>query len=132
MRNTPIDKIKNWVEDKGYTLRFGNYDCVHYDEKEVVIYRNKHNQKHLIYSALHECGHVAIGNRDNYNRDYKSIVKADSVDGRHYRSNLYKYKKCKEEIDAWEEGYLIAKELGIRINKDEYDKYAAKNFVTYC
>lgn len=132
MRIKPFDKIKSWVEKKGYTLRFGNYDCVDYNEKEVVIYKNKHNPKHLIYSALHECGHVVIGNRDNYHLDYKSIVKADSVDGRHYRSNLYKYKKLKEEIDAWEEGYILAKELGIRINKDDYDKYAARNFVTYC
>ena len=133
MRNNlkSFEKIKSWVESKGYTLRFGVKDYVDYDEKEVVIYRNQHNYKHMVYSALHECGHIVVGNRDNYNRDYKSIVKAD-VDGRHYRSNLYKYKKLREEIEAWEEGYILGKELGLRINKDDYDKYAARNFVTYC
>lgn len=131
-RNKTFEKIKTWVEGRGYTLRFGSHDYVDYELKEVVIYKNKYNTKHLIYSALHECGHIVIGNRDNYHIDYKSIVKADSVDGRHYRSNLYKYKKLKEEIDAWEEGYVLSKKLGIIINKDEYDKYAAKNFVTYC
>lgn len=129
-KNT-LQKIKSWVESKGYTLRFGSYDCADYEKKEIILYKNKHSHKHLIYSALHECGHVVIGNSENYNRDYKSIVKADSVDGRHYRSNIYKYKKLKEEIDAWEEGFVIAKKIGIRINKDDYDKYAAKNFATY-
>lgn len=132
MRIKPFDKIKSWVEEKGYTLRFGSNDCVDYELKEVVIYKNKYNTKHLIYSALHECGHIVTGNRDNYHIDYKSIIKADSIDGRHYRSHLYKYKKLKEEIDAWEEGYILSKQLGIRINKDDYDKYAAKCFVTYC
>ena len=126
-----FEKIKSWVESKGYTLRFGVKDYVDYDEKEVVIYKNQYNSKHMVYSALHECGHIVVGHRDNYNRDYKSIVKAD-VDGRHYRSNLYKYKKLREEIEAWEEGYVLSKELGLRINKDDYDKYAARNFVTYC
>lgn len=131
INNKTLEKIKSWVESKGYSVRFGSYDCVDYDQKEVILYNNLHNRKHLIYSALHECGHVVIGNSDNYYRDYKSIVKADSVDGRHYRSNLYKYKKLKEEIDAWEQGYILGKKLGIRINKDDYDKYAAKNFCTY-
>lgn len=34
-------------------------------------------------------------------------------------------------MDAWEEGKNIAKELGIRLNKDKYDKYAAKWFMSY-
>jgi len=130
--NKSFEKIKSWVEEKGYSLRFGVIDQVDYDKKEVTIYQNQHSVKHLIYSALHECGHIVIGNRDTYHIDYKSIVRADSIDGRHYRSNLYKYKKLKEEIDAWEEGYVLGTKLGIRINKDDYDKYAAKNFVTYC
>ena len=127
-----FNKIKNWVEKKGYTLKFGKADYVDYSTKEVVVFQNQYNLKHQIYSALHECGHVIIGNSSNYYRDFKSIVKADTIDGRHYRSNLYKYKKLKEEIDAWEKGYKLAKKLGISINKDDYDKYAAKYFVTYC
>ncbi len=129
--NKKFEKIRNWIEDKGYSVRFGSYDCVDYATKEVVIYNNRYSTKHLIYSALHECGHVVLGNRDNYCRDFKSIIKADSVDGRHYRSNLYKYKKLKEEIDAWEEGYTLSKQLDIKIDKDDYDHYAARNFITY-
>ena len=36
------------------------------------------------------------------------------------------------QIEAWEEGFVLSKELGLRISKDDYDKYAARNFVTYC
>ena len=132
IKSKPFNKIKQWIESRGYTLRFGSHDYVDYDKKEVVIFNNLHNTKHLIYSVLHECGHVSIGNHKLYEKNYKSIVRADSIDARHYRSNLYKYKKIKEEIDAWEEGYKIAKKLHIRINKDEYDKYASSFLVTYC
>lgn len=130
--NKKFKKIRNWIESKGYSVRFGTYDCVDSNTKEVIIYNNRHSTKHLIYSALHECGHVImLGDRNNYCRDFKSVIKADCFDGRHYRSNIYKYKKLKEETDAWEKGYSLSKKLGIKINKDEYDNYAARNFITY-
>lgn len=125
-------RINRWVDDKGYTIRFGTSDYVDYDQKEVVLYKNKNSAKSIVYTSLHECGHIVIGHRKSYFKDYKAIVRADSVDGRHYRSNLYKYKKIKEEISAWEEGYRLANKLGIKIDKDDYDKFAAKNLVTYC
>jgi hypothetical protein len=121
-------KIQKWIYKKGYTLRFGMSDAVDYDKKEVILRRSQSN---ILFAALHECGHIVVGNKDNYHRDYKSIIKADTVDGRHYRSNLYRYKKIKEEIEAWEEGFKLSKKLGIDVDKDDYDKYASKYLITY-
>lgn len=113
-------KIRKWVYKKGYTLRFSVSDKVDYEKKEITLRRNQSN---IIFAALHECGHIVVDSKDNYHIDYKSIIKADTVDARHYRSNLYRYKKIKEEIEAWEEGFKLSKKLGIKVDKDEYDKY---------
>lgn len=126
--NKTFKKIRKWIYKKGYTLRFGINDYVDYEKGEVSLRRNQSN---IIFAALHECGHIVVSNKSNYDRNYKSIIKADNVDCRHYRSNLYRYKKIKEEIEAWEEGFKLSKKLGIKVDKDEYDKYASKYLITY-
>ena len=120
MSKRQLDKIHNWIETNGFTLKFSKKDTVDYDEKLITL--NK-NQKHLIYSALHECGHV-INNRKSSIKDCKILEKGS-------KTNLFKYKKLQDEINAWEEGYKLAKELKIRINKEKYDSYASMNFNTY-
>ncbi len=83
-----------------------------------------------IYSLLHESGHIIIGSKRSYVKEYKSIIKGN-VDGRHTRSNIYKYKKFKEEIDAWDLGYKLSKKLKLNIDRDKYENYAAKCVNTY-
>lgn len=127
--NRRIKRLVNWLSDQGYSFRFGIGDLVDYDEMCVVLYPNP-NQEFLLYTMLHECGHVRNGDSETFKKEFKSLSIADN-DSRHIRSNIYRYKKLKEEMDAWEEGKKIAKELGIRINKEKYDKYAAKWFMGY-
>lgn len=122
-------KIKKWSNKKKYTIKFGRVDQCDYDLKEIVVNRNQ-KDINIIYSALHECGHVILGSKKSYHKKFKSVVKAD-IDGRHSRSNIYRYKKLKEEIDAWERGYKLSKKLKLDINKDEYDVYASKYVNTY-
>ena len=127
--NKRIKRLVNWLSEQGYSFRFSIVDQVDWESDTVTVHPNP-NQEHLLYSLLHECGHIKIGNYDSYNKEFKSIAIAN-WDSRHSRSNIYRYKKLKEEMDAWEEGKNIAKECGIRLNKDRYDKYAAKCFMSY-
>lgn len=127
--NKRIKRIIDWLSEQGYSFRFSISDQVDWETSTVTVYPNP-NQEYLLYALLHECGHIAIGNYDSYKKEFKSISIADN-DSRHVKSNIYKYKKLKEEMDAWEEGKLLAKELNIRLNKEKYDKYAAKWFMTY-
>ena len=124
-----FNKIKKWVDKQGYAIRFGKSDFVDYDKKEVVLLRNQ-KDKFLIYSALHECGHVIIGTHKSYYKKYKAIERALN-DARHEKSDVYKYARFREEIDAWEQGYKLSKKLQLSVDKDDYDKYAAKCFKTY-
>lgn len=126
--NRDFRKIEKWILKNGYTIRFGIRDLVDYEKKEILL---RKNQKNLIYSALHECGHVILCNDKSYSKKYKSLLKAEMYDARHYKSNIYKYKKIKEEIEAWEKGLKLAKKLGIKINIDDYEIYASKYIMSY-
>lgn len=127
--NKRIKRLVDWISKQGYNFKFSNSDQVDWNTATVMVYPNP-NQEHLLYSLLHECGHVIVGNYNSYYKEFKSLTKAN-YDSRHCKSNIYRYKKLKEEMDAWEEGKNLAKKLKIRINKDRYDKYAAKWFMTY-
>lgn len=125
-------KIKKWIKNQGYTLKWGKNDFVDYQTKELTLYGGKNRSDiHQIYTALHECGHIVIANKKTYERDYKSLVIADDIDSRHMRSNVYKYKKLREEMMAWEEGYKLATKLGIKLDRHEFDVYSSKYFMTY-
>jgi hypothetical protein len=126
MAKRPFDKLLDWIEDNGYTVKFSRSDSVDYDEKVITLIRNN---KNLIFSILHECGHIIYNN--NKNKVDCRILDKGQFNRKFSRTNLYKYKKLQDEMLAWEEGYKLAKQLRVRINKHDYDAYAAKNFQTY-
>jgi hypothetical protein len=126
----PLEKIENWLTEIGYTLKWGKTDICDRRINQITITSSLTGNNKL-FSILHECGHAILFTTHGYNVQFKSLVIARRHDGRHAKSLIYKYKKIKEEIDAWEEGYKLAKKLKIRINKKEYDKYAARWVHTY-
>lgn len=125
-----IDKIYSWLESVGYSLKWGKTDVCDGKAKVITINSNLIGNNKL-YSLLHECGHVCLFNKDHYKKTFKSLDIAINHDRRHAKSLIYRYKKIKEEIDAWDEGYKLAKKLRIKINKKDYDKYAARYVHTY-
>lgn len=127
--NKKIKKVINWINKQGYEFRFSNTTEVDLYSRTVIVFPNT-NQEQLLYTLLHECGHIIIGDYDTYQKEFKSLLLAIK-DSRHSRSNIYKYKLLKEEIDAWEQGKILAQKLKIRLNKEKYDRYAAKCFMTY-
>ena len=127
--NRKLKKIKKWIENSGYLFKLGNVDQVCYDKLEVTI-SSRQKDKNKIFSSLHECGHIILANKRTYNKDFK-VINLANTDGRVMRGDVYKYKQLREEIEAWELGYKLANTLDIKIDKDEYDKYAAKCFKTY-
>ena len=122
-------KITKWVESQGFTVRFSKCDEVNYTDREITLHHSQNKDK-MIYSFLHECGHIIVSNKKSYKKNFKILNKAH-IDGRHTKGNLFKYKQLREEILAWEKGFKLSKRLGIKINKEEYDKYASVCFKTY-
>lgn len=127
--NPDIEKLIHWISEQGFKFKFGRSYEVDWSTRTVTGYRSQ-NQLHLLYSLLHECGHILVYNQTSYKKQFKSLFRAER-DSRHYKSNIYRYKKLKEELDAWEQGKRLAKKLKIEIDHDDYDQYAAKWFMTY-
>lgn len=126
---TRFQKIQNWANSQGYKVQLSNTDSVEFHIKTIFLGSNQ-TPLHLIYSFLHECGHIVVCKERGYAKNFKVLNDA-LVDGRRKRGLLFKYKQLKEEMLAWEYGFKLAKDLGIRLNKENYDKYAAKCFMTY-
>lgn len=124
-----LKKISDWLSKNGYRLIQSNLDFVDYTNKEVH-FCSRLSDKNKIFSILHECGHIVVSKKRNYSKMYKAVEKS-YFDSRIKRSDLFKYQHIKEEIDAWQRGLKLAKSLNIKIDKDEYEKYAAKCVKTY-
>ena len=124
-------RIVEWIKKKGYVLIMGEEDL--YDPLPKRIYVNKRlSKQNRLYTALHECGHLLVQqNIFSYERRYKTQV--DGVlDGRKRGSLRWRIDFLKEEYDAWDRGFKLAKRLGISLDKGKYYTYASKCLGSYC
>lgn len=126
LKRKKLKKISKWLENYNYSIYWGDEDCVLPSLSKIYITPGKYE----LYSLLHECGHVKIFSKQNYTKRFGVIEKAED-NGNLKKTNIYKYQKMMEEIEAWEKGWRISKKLGIKINKKEYFKEAAKWVGTY-
>ena len=124
-------RLLEWIRKKGYSLEEGTVDL--YDPNNKTIFINKRlKSKNKLYSILHECGHLLVQqNTFSYEKRYKSQVEG-LFDKRKCRSVRWRVDFLKEEYDAWDRGYRLAKRLKIPISRERYYDYASKCLATYC
>ena len=121
-----IAALIEWLEKNGYEVNMHSNTSEIDPKTKVVSINNCGTQLQTMYTLAHEAGHLALYKNKNYSTEYYSIKHAENIDARHGKSRLYRYKKLKEEIDAWEAGYKLMKRLQIKVNKNAYDLYASK------
>ena len=124
-------RLLEWIKKKGYSLEEAD-ECL-YDPSKKIIYINKRlRSRNKLYSTLHECGHFLVQqNTSSYEKRYKSQVEG-LFDKRRCRSLRWRIEFLKEEYDAWDRGYRLAKRLKIPISTERYYDYASKCLATYC
>jgi Zn-dependent peptidase ImmA (M78 family) len=122
--NRDIKKLEKWLNKKGYTLEKGKSDSIIFDDKIVKINFNK-NVEHILFSLLHECGHLVLFKDREYHEEFFKL----NTDKK--KTNQYFYELLKEELYAWEKGIKLAKKLNIKIDKISYKKYSSKFFLEY-
>lgn len=126
-----IASLVHWLEKRGYEVNFGSKSSyIDPVNKEVAI-SHCGTQVQAMYTLAHEAGHLVLYKDKNYEIAYRSVQHAENVDARHAKSKLYRYKKIKEEIAAWDAGYELMIKLGVKVNRDAYDLYSAKWVGTY-
>ena len=130
--------MKNQVEEFISFLKRNRFKVVatnhnaFYSGTKRITYDRRQTDEGVLYSLLHEYGHwklICTGNK--YSKKYFSQKKADK-DGRSKRSIAYKVDILREEYDAWRIGLEVAKELNLKINRQNYEKHSAICLKTYC
>ena len=99
-------------------------------EDKLITIVSKLKPLYKLWTLLHETGHARVFTLSDYNYRYGQIAEEHDRPGQK-QSNLYRYQKLREEMLAWEVGLNIAKKLNIAVDELEYEKYAAKCYMTY-
>lgn len=111
-----VVRAKNWrvvVDEDSVTIR--------------EVWRGK-TTTGWIYSMLHELGHTVIHGKKNFAEKYYRTYEI----GGHVAIDLVASAQImKEEIEAWDQGLKLAKKLGIKIDRKDYERYASKCLMNY-
>ena len=125
------EKLLQWIKLKGFRFQESDED-LYEPIKKIVTCNKRLSEENKLYSTLHECGHLLVQqNTFSYEKRYKSQVEG-LFDRRKCRSVRWRIDFLKEEYDAWDRGYRLAKRLKIPINRERYHNYASKCLATYC
>lgn len=92
--------------------------------KKIFINKTSSTRRKL-YLLLHEIGHVLLLTNENYSEKYKKILEQKSYSQLTYRTGI-----VEEEIDAWNEGELLAKKLSIPLDK-HFNVVRSNKLATY-
>lgn len=140
-----LELLTEWANNEGYDdITFDHNDISYIDwvkkslniPKKIRI-EGKYPVEIKVYILLHELGHHQLRkNWDSFTKKLPITAHAEHV---HFFKNDTKYKRrvmytvscMEEEFKAWEEGYKLGEELGIRINLDKWNTFKSKCLISY-
>ena len=124
--------IEEWVNRKGYYVETSStcQDEVCFNTKKIII-NSRQSSKNMLYSLLHEAGHILIDKNTKSFLNRASIYPPIINDKRKKRSVKYRVSLISEELEAWKRGFTLAKKLKVNIDKEDYFDQMNKNVWTY-
>jgi len=99
-------------------------DEISYWDREITI-NSQHNIETKVYVLLHEMGH-ALAARGKY-----YAYKHSRANKKYARNVIDKVATVGEEFEAWDRGLMLAKRLGIQINRDKFDHEKSISLATW-
>ena len=122
-----LNTIIIWFQKKGYhvELERDGEDAIDRPGKFVSINstRSLETQLHVI---LHEAGHLLVEKSDKITNGIPEVLNKYSE-----KSKIHKTFTVIEEIEAWKRGLNLANRLGIKINKEKWNKDVARAIYKY-
>ena len=125
------EKIISWILDQDWTINFRGRrnEADHFDSQINISYQTR--GKTLLYTLLHEAGHVVLRSDPAYfMTKYQGITAALVSPSKMFNTN-YKVDTVKEEFDAWRIGEELANELCLDIDLNDYNKFGNKCLMSY-
>lgn len=122
------NKIVNYCNIKDIDVRNGSSWFAIPEDNEVIQVWRGSVTKAWLFSMLHELGHLKIYNTRNYaQKNWRINNTVSDNDFDIVSATQY----MREEIEAWDAGFEIAKFLKLDIDRKDYDKYASKYLMSY-
>jgi len=122
-----ITAVAYWFQQKGYHVEIDRdgEDAIDRDSKFVSINstRSLETQLHVI---LHEAGHLLVEKSDSITNGIPEVLSKYSE-----KSKIHKTFTVIEEVEAWKRGLKLANRLGIKINKEKWNKDVARAIYKY-
>lgn len=119
--------LERWCNAKGYRVvcKPAAGDVVYY-EKKLIVLDAKMSDEIMMYTLLHEIGHVRLFDSKKYYRIYGYIFENFSK-----TSLTYKCAILQEELDAWREGLKLAGMLDLYVNRRKWEVTKTKCIAGY-
>lgn len=125
---TAQEKIINYCNFKDIDIiRSSSWYAIPEENLVSEVWKGKPTRS-WVYSMLHELGHIKIYNTRSYSKkNWKRIKEKYSKDV----TIVSAVQILREEVEAWEAGLLIAKEIGLDIDREDYDSFLAPSLMGY-
>lgn len=130
-RISDINAVAGWIAKRGWNVVFekGGETGIVPALRNVTIDASM-SKPSMLYSILHEAGHVGLFSRPGYTEMYPDgYIRLASK--KNTKSLLHKMDVLTEELAAWEEGKLIARNLSIDLDEKGYKSERNRSVKTY-
>ena len=120
-----FQKVVDFLNDLGIDVVLNQMTCfMGWDTRKIFIHHNYNLEKNGLYALLHEAGHVLQDDTQFGPNHYKKIDDDE-------QPKKYKMYQFMNEVNAWDNGYNLALELGIRLDEKGFHKSKEEALLTY-
>lgn len=111
---TDYHKLVKYAESLGYRVIESDCDSWHYGTKIICNNKRRKTEYRIIY-LLHECGHARLVH--DLGIEYMTLYS-----GLYDDTKNKKLSEFEQECNAWDRGFVIAKELNISFDLKVFSK----------
>ena len=120
-----FQKVVDFLNNLGIDVVLNQMTCfMGWDNRKIFIHHNYNLEKNGLYALLHEAGHVLQDDTHFGPNHYKKIDDDE-------QPKKYKMYQFMNEVNAWDNGYNLALELGIRLDEKGFHKSKEEALLTY-
>lgn len=126
-----INSVADWISKRGWNVIFerGGETGVVPALRNVTV-NSAMSKRTMLYSILHEAGHISLFSRPGYIEKYSDGY-IRLAEGKNTKSLLHRMDVLAEELAAWDEGETIARELKIELDNQGYKSERNRSLKTY-
>lgn len=122
-----LEVLVNWCYGKGLGVVFGKKSAAVFDQNtRTVIVSGRLPPERQVHVLLHECGHFLVGDNPRFSNGYPM---AD--DPKNNQSFEHRLACLEEEIEAWNRGWKLGVRLGLKVDKDGFERTRAECLRSY-